>query len=573
MKKFKKRILPLILCLCLLLTGQAGMSLAKYVTSLTRILTLSTGFSVEVPPEFPDFDPDMPVVAGLADFGHDLGSSGSDAPNSIYSNCGGEANWEDFADKYKGKYTKIVIGYWSPHYGYPGYGEVVNRAGLKIDDGINVSAIKDSCLKDDHTHTYKDAEGNTVKFGRLESPLRAYIVGDTCYILVLDNYPHIVLSKKDYQRLGGDSDYGITHLTIHIRAYHEASGDANPDLFGGDSTLEYADVRGLDLQMHTAIHKLFTGNKNIQTVILGSDLGNGKCTYKNGKWSNSTVSFSEMFKDCTSLTSVTMPADLFYGTYTGYVTNEQDASSSAQQEGMRRAVSNVSGMFSGCTSLETISFYGMDLTSITNMSQMFRGCSSLQQVDFRGITLPKGGVDTTNMFRGCDEHEILYDEGVYAPTAPEPDYVLNTDDVTDMTFTETLTEEGLQLRLTPNEGFAMPECVFITIGDKDYFIYTTEGGPENPEGITFDPEESILFISRPLLPIDGSQIVLSANALEVPQEAEPAEETTEPEEEATEPTEEVTEPTEETIEPAEEPVEPAVTEPDQTEPQQTLGNT
>ena len=48
-------------------------------------------------------------------------------------------------------------------------------------------------------------------------------------------------------------------------------------------------------------------------------------------------------------------------------------------------VMNMGNMFSGCTSLVSLEFGGIDTSSVTSMGNMFNGCTSLMSVDFSGI--------------------------------------------------------------------------------------------------------------------------------------------------------------------------------------------
>ena len=62
---------------------------------------------------------------------------------------------------------------------------------------------------------------------------------------------------------------------------------------------------------------------------------------------------SDMFRDCSSLTSINL---------SNFNTNN---------------VSNMSYMFNGCASLTSINLSNFNTNNVTNMNYMFRGCSSL----------------------------------------------------------------------------------------------------------------------------------------------------------------------------------------------------
>lgn len=451
MKQFEKRILPILLCGCLLMTGVVGLTLAKYIWSRTERITLSADYTAETEPPTPTIPPSAPV---LGDYGV-----------------------LKAADLQEAQYIRFVIK--------------SNPGSVSSIDGVSVIPA--------------DNRSSPYNVGTDENPIYFYV-----------NKEKIEGSKTDNQIFGNDKigkedvGYFVAASTIYLP-------EDCTYLFNGDTNK--ADCNAIMID--------FT---NVNTSCVKNMTG--------------------MFAENSNLVTLNMR------TFT------------------MESLTNISGMFKNCTKLSSIQVTALDGTDRT---------SGFEPALISGITLGTDTFSSTNLtYKSGGEYAKVsggnftaISRMVYA-AEPTPDYILNTDDVTDMTLIETLTEEGLELRLIPNEGFTLPECVFVTIGGKDYFIYTTEDGPENPEGITFDPAGSILFISRSLLPIDGSEIILSANAEEAPPETEPMEETTEPTEEpteeptgeATEPTEETTEPTEEVTEPAEEPTEApteAPTEPPATE--------
>ena len=69
-------------------------------------------------------------------------------------------------------------------------------------------------------------------------------------------------------------------------------------------------------------------------------------------------------------------------------------------------VTDMGGMFSGCSSLKSLDLSGFDTSSVTDMSGMFSGCSSLVSLDLSGfdtssVTDMMGMFD---MFDGCSEY-------------------------------------------------------------------------------------------------------------------------------------------------------------------------
>ena len=61
---------------------------------------------------------------------------------------------------------------------------------------------------------------------------------------------------------------------------------------------------------------------------------------------------------------------------------------------------NMSNMFSDCSSLTTIDVSGFDTSNVTNMSSMFSGCSSLTTIDVSGFDTSKV-TNMSSMFVRC----------------------------------------------------------------------------------------------------------------------------------------------------------------------------
>ena len=69
-------------------------------------------------------------------------------------------------------------------------------------------------------------------------------------------------------------------------------------------------------------------------------------------------------------------------------------------------VSNMSSMFEGCSSLDSLDMSNFNTSSVKNMSALFKGCSSLTNLD----VTPLNTTDVTNMsemFKGCSSLENL----------------------------------------------------------------------------------------------------------------------------------------------------------------------
>ena len=62
---------------------------------------------------------------------------------------------------------------------------------------------------------------------------------------------------------------------------------------------------------------------------------------------------------------------------------------------------SMSGIFSGCTSLEKLNISNFNTTSVTDMSFMFCNCSSLKDLNISHFNIKSA--DTCRIFLGCSE--------------------------------------------------------------------------------------------------------------------------------------------------------------------------
>ena len=114
-----------------------------------------------------------------------------------------------------------------------------------------------------------------------------------------------------------------------------------------------------------SLSKLFKGFKNLKTIINSNALNTPNVT-----------DMSEMFSGCSSLEHLSAT-----------IWNTSN-------------VTNMSHMFDGCSSLVYIVFNSWDTSKVTDMSYMFSGCSSLTQINITDWDTSKVA-NTSGMFSGC----------------------------------------------------------------------------------------------------------------------------------------------------------------------------
>ncbi len=117
---------------------------------------------------------------------------------------------------------------------------------------------------------------------------------------------------------------------------------------------------------------MFSGFTALKTV---TGLGNINMT--------NVTNIRGMFSGCTSLTSVDL---------SGFNT---------------ASVTNMMSMFSGCTSLTSVDLSGLNTSSVTNMMSMFNSCTSLKTLDLSSWNT-SNVTNMSNMFAGCENLENIY---------------------------------------------------------------------------------------------------------------------------------------------------------------------
>ena len=69
-------------------------------------------------------------------------------------------------------------------------------------------------------------------------------------------------------------------------------------------------------------------------------------------------------------------------------------------------VTSMRSMFNGCSALKTLDLSGFDTSKVTNMYRMFVNCSSLTSLDLSGFDTSQV-TDMSNMFNGCSALRLL----------------------------------------------------------------------------------------------------------------------------------------------------------------------
>ena len=230
--------------------------------------------------------------------------------------------------------------------------------------------------------------------------------------------------------------------TLNVSGWDVSKAEKLSSMFSGCSSLESLDVSGWDVSSGTDFRSMFYRCSSLESLdVSGWDVSSGTdfrsmfygCSslmaIDVSAWNISNATdISSMFEDCKSLTSLVLPkcgageygmaGSIFNGcaglTSLGLsewnVENIELALLSLPDKGSlvhldvskadTSGVTDVSGLFRGCSSLESLDVANWDVSRIEDFSSMFSGCSSLTALDLSGWDVSNIR-DYSWMFYGC----------------------------------------------------------------------------------------------------------------------------------------------------------------------------
>lgn len=204
--------------------------------------------------------------------------------------------------------------------------------------------------------------------------------------------------------------------TLNVSSWDVSKAEKLSSMFFGCSSLESLDVSGWDVSSGIDFCSMFSGCSSLTSVDVSAwDISNA-------------TDISSMFRGCKSLTSLVLPkcgagrygmaGSIFNGcaglTSLGLsewnVENIESALVSLPDKGSlvhldvskadTSGVTDVSGLFWGCSSLESLDVANWDVSRIEDFSRMFSGCSSLTALDLSGWDM-SSAKEIRSMFSGC----------------------------------------------------------------------------------------------------------------------------------------------------------------------------
>ena len=211
------------------------------------------------------------------------------------------------------------------------------------------------------------------------------------------------VSFSDSERLrisrAGGMFSGCSKLaTLDLSSFDTSSVTGMGSMFSGCSSLSSLDLSPLDTSSVTDMSSMFSGCSKLVELNLSS-----LDTSKVKEGSRSEGGMSSMFSGCSSLTSLDLSS--FDTSNVGYMSRMFDGCLRLETLNLSsfnaRSVVDMGSMFKGCQSLKTISFpAALNTPKVTNFSGMFSDCRSLEGLDVSGFDT-SAAKSLSSMFSGC----------------------------------------------------------------------------------------------------------------------------------------------------------------------------
>ena len=175
-------------------------------------------------------------------------------------------------------------------------------------------------------------------------------------------------------------------------------------MFSGCSSLTSLDLSSFDTSNVTGMGGMFSGCSKLATL----DLSSFNTSNVKGN-SGSPRGMSEMFSGCSSLINLDLSS--FDTSNVGYMSRMFDGCLRLETLNLSsfnaRSVVDMGSMFKGCQSLKTISFPAvLNTPKVTNFSGMFSDCRSLEGLDVSGFDT-SAAKSLSSMFSGCTKLAAL----------------------------------------------------------------------------------------------------------------------------------------------------------------------
>ena len=209
---------------------------------------------------------------------------------------------------------------------------------------------------------------------------------------------------------------GCTNLST-INLTNAKMGTTMSSMFEGCTGLTSIDLSGLDTSNVTSMYGMFYGCTGLTSIDL-SPLDTSNVTDMSFMFYNCT-SLTEVNLTGIDMSSVTSVSNMFNGCTGKLDIIGLDMRDSAKVRSIFNGCScgiklidaqvgtDMSEMFKYCTSLTSIDLSGLDTSNVTAMNYMFQGCTGLTSIDLTPLDT-SNVTGMSNMFSGCTNLVTIY---------------------------------------------------------------------------------------------------------------------------------------------------------------------
>ena len=291
------------------------------------------------------------------------------------------------------------------------FNNMVNIVNIDL-SGLDSRYVKDTSFMFNNARSVENLDLSSFKTSRVTSMTNMFAYMSSLKNLNISNFK--TKKVKNFSRMFINN----TALTdLDVSNFDTSSAESMDNMFSGLSRVSSLDVSHFDTSKVTNMENMFNGLTKLQSLdiqnfdtssvtTMFSMFGNMR-ELKDFRISDkfkthNVTNFATMFANCVSLESLDLSN---FDTGKAFTT-------SAMFNGMSKVkridlgpkfntsnVTNMTGMFNGCTLLEALDLSAFDTRKVTEFSYMFNACATLQKLDVSMFDT-RSAINMLSMFSG-----------------------------------------------------------------------------------------------------------------------------------------------------------------------------
>ena len=291
------------------------------------------------------------------------------------------------------------------------FNNMVNIVNIDL-SGLDSRYVKDTSFMFNNARSVENLDLSSFKTSRVTSMTNMFAYMSSLKNLNISNFK--TKRVKNFSRMFINN----TALTnLDVSNFDTSSAESMDNMFSGLSRVSSLDVSHFDTSKVTNMENMFNGLTKLQSLdiqnfdtssvtTMFSMFGNMR-ELKDFRISDkfkthNVTNFATMFANCVSLESLDLSN---FDTGKAFTT-------SAMFNGMSKVkridlgpkfntsnVTNMTGMFNGCTLLEALDLSAFDTRKVTEFSYMFNACATLQKLDVSMFDT-RSAINMLSMFSG-----------------------------------------------------------------------------------------------------------------------------------------------------------------------------